>query len=71
MVPNSSYEVLVNREDGRVNWEPVSVMRHDDTIYIAKYTRDNNLLDKPGWNHLHHYFKNTNNKNRLFKAAKL
>ena len=44
---NSRYEVLVNLEGGSVIWEPISVMRHYDPIYIANYVRYNNLLNKP------------------------
>ena len=45
-------------------------MRRDEPIYLAKYTRDNDILDNPGWKQLHCYFKNTKKMNRLLKAAK-
>ena len=60
---SSSYEVIVNREDGHATWEPVSVMRHNYPIYLAKYTIDNAVLDHPGWKQLHRYVKNSNKVN--------
>ena len=45
-------------------------MRRDDPMYLAKYIRDNDLLDKPGWRHLCCYINDTNKTNRLLKAVK-
>ena len=64
-----SYEVLVYWEDGNSTCEPVSVMRRDDPISLARYTRDNDLMDNTGWNQLHRYVMNTNTTNHLFKAT--
>ena len=38
-VGSSSYEVLVNWENDNANWEPVSVMRRDEPIYLFKYAK--------------------------------
>ena len=67
---NSSYEVLSNWEDWYITWEPVSVMRRDDTIYLANYAHDNELIGNTGWKQPHRYVKNTKNMNRLLKAHK-
>ena len=66
----SSYELLVNWEDDNTTWDPLSVMRRNETIYLANYSRDNYLLDKPGWNQLRRYVNNTKEMNHIFKAAK-
>ena len=62
---NSSYEVLVNWKYGSITWEPVSVMRRDDPIYITKYAHDNELIEKPECKQLCHYVKNTKKTNRV------
>ena len=67
---NYSYEVLVNRKDGHVTWEPLSVTRRNGPIYLAKYARENYLPDNPGWNQRHCYAKNTKNTRRLLKSSK-
>ena len=46
-------------------------MRRDDTIYLAKYKCENDLLDKPGWNQLCRYINNNNNMSLLLKVAKV
>ena len=45
-------------------------MIHDDHIYLAKYARDHNLLNNPGWKQICRYVKNTKNTNSLLKYAK-
>ena len=50
-------------------WEPVSVMRRYDPIYISKYASANDLLNKPVWKQLHCYVTNSKNMNRLLKAS--
>ena len=67
---SSSYEVLVNWEVVHDTWEPVSVMRFNDPIYLDKYARENDLLDKLGWKQIRRYVNNTNKMNRLLKADK-
>jgi hypothetical protein len=48
----SSLNVLVHWEDGSETFEPPSVMAKEDPITCAKYAKDNDLLDKPGWKSL-------------------
>ena len=42
----------------------------DDTIYLAKYARDSNLLDNPVWKQLCCYVNNTKKFNHLLKTDK-
>ena len=44
-------------------------MSYDDLRYLAKYSHDNDLINKPGWKQLHRYFKKTKNINLLLKYA--
>ena len=67
---SSSDEIIVNRKDGHSTWDPVSVMRWDDPIYLSKYAIDNELLNKTGWKQLCCYVKKTNCMKRLLKSAK-
>ena len=45
-------------------------MIRDDPIYLAKYARDNDLMDKPWWKKLPRYIQSTKKTNRLLKDAK-
>ena len=49
----SSYNVLVNWDDGTQSWEPLKVIAKQDPVTLAKYVFDNGLLNKPGWKFLH------------------
>ena len=69
-VSNSSYEVLVYWEYGHATWEPVSVMRRDDPIYLVNNARDNSHLDKPVWKQLCFYANNAKKINCLLKDTK-
>ena len=48
----SSYNVLVNWDDGTQTWEPLNVIAKEDPVTLARYTFDNGLLYKPGWKFL-------------------
>jgi hypothetical protein len=45
----SSYNVMIEWENGEVTTKPLDVIAGDDPITCAIYARENNLLDKPGW----------------------
>jgi hypothetical protein len=45
----SSYNVMIEWENGEVTTEPLDVIAGDDPITCAIYARENDLLDKPGW----------------------
>ena len=45
----SSYNVQVKWENGEVTYEPLDIIAKDDYLCCAFYTRDNDLLEIPGW----------------------
>ena len=67
---NSRYEVLINWEDGSITWDPMSVMRCNDPVYLVKYAHDNNLIYNHGWKQLSQYVNHTKKMNHIIKAAK-
>ena len=46
---DGSYSVKVKWSTGEETWEPLKMMAVDDPITCAKYAKENNLLDTPGW----------------------
>mmetsp|Transcript_20329 Transcript_20329/g.42624 ORF Transcript_20329/g.42624 Transcript_20329/m.42624 type:complete len:1867 (-) Transcript_20329:137-5737(-) len=48
----SSWNVLLDFDDGTQSWEPVNVVGKDDPISLARYAQENDLLNKPGWKFL-------------------
>ena len=65
-----SYGLLFIWEDGNSTWEHVSVMRWDYPIYLAKYERENKILNNPGGNQLRLYVNNNSNMKLLLEAHK-
>jgi hypothetical protein len=51
----SKYNVLVEWETGETTYEPLSIIAEDDPITCAKYAKDNDLLDTPGWKQFKKY----------------
>ena len=45
----SSYNLLVNWDDGTQTWKPLNVIAIQDPVTLARYAFDNGLLNKPGW----------------------
>ena len=45
----SSYNVMVEWENGEISSEPLAIIAQDDPVTCAIYARDNNLLHLPGW----------------------
>jgi len=43
------YNVQVKWENGEVTYGPLDVIAADNHITCAVYTRDNDLLNQPGW----------------------
>ena len=48
----SSYNVLMEWEDGSQTWEPLTLMMKDDIVTCANYAKEHNLLETPGWKRL-------------------
>jgi hypothetical protein len=67
----SSYNVLIHWEDGSETYEPLSVMAKSDPITCAKYAKDNNLLDLPGWKSLKRIASRTVLFARMLRQSKL
>jgi hypothetical protein len=47
----SSYNEMIEQENGEITTEPLAIIAADDPITCAIYTRDNKLLDLDGWKH--------------------
>jgi hypothetical protein len=54
----SKYNVLVQWEDGSSTYEPLDIMAKDDPVTCAKYAKDNDLLELPGWQRFRRLVKN-------------
>ena len=59
----SSYNVLVQWEDGSQTYEPLTIMIKDDPITCARYAVDNGLLETAGWKSL----KRIASREKIFK----
>ena len=65
-----SWEVLVNWDHCERSWEPLSEMRLADSITLAKYAIDNDLLDENGWKWARIKEKNPKKFQRLARIFK-
>ena len=46
---DGSYSVKVKWSTGEETWEPLKIISVDDPVTCAKYAKENNLLETPGW----------------------
>ena len=53
----SSYNVLVNWDDGTQTWKPLNIIGKQDPITLAQYAHDNELLNQHGRKFLCHTAK--------------
>ena len=67
----SSYNVLIEWENGDVTEEPLNWMIKENAIPIAQYAKENNLLNTPGWKSLKKIAKREKLLERLVNQAKL
>ena len=67
----SSYNVMVEWENGEVTSEPLSIIAADDPVTCAIYAKDCNLLDKPGWKRFKSIAKRQKKFTRMVNQAKL
>jgi len=65
------YNVSVEWENGEITYEPVSNMILDDPVTMARYAKDNDLLDQKGWRKLKSLAKREKKLDRLVKQARL
>ena len=66
----SSYNVLVEWEDGTKTWEPVSLMIASDPATLAAYAKEHDLLDTPGWKNLNRIARRAHVLQRMINASK-
>lgn len=67
----STYNVLVEWENGEVTKEPLSIIGADDPVTCAVYAKEHGLLDKPGWKRFKGIAKRHKKFVRLVNQAKL
>lgn len=67
----SAWNLLVAWEDGSQTWEPLTILAKDDPVTVAKYGKDNDLLDKPGWKRLKAISRREKKFTRMLKQAKV
>ena len=48
----STYNILINWEDGTQSWEPLNFMAKQDPVTVAKYAYSPDLLNTIGWKFL-------------------
>jgi len=63
----SSYNVLVEWEDGSTTYEPLTTIAADDPVTVALYAKEKGLLDTPGWKRLKRI---TNREKKLIRMIK-
>lgn len=67
----SSYNVMVEWENGEITTEPLSTIAADDPVTCAIYARENNLLQLSGWKRFKALAKREKKFLRLVNQAKL
>ncbi len=67
----SLYNVLVRWMNGEETYEPVYEMMNDDTTSVAKYAKEQGLLDTPGWKKLQKFARRVKKFLRMNKQTKL
>jgi hypothetical protein len=67
----SSYNVLIEWENGEITTEPLAIIAADDPVTCPIYARDNDLLDIDGWKHFKRIAKRQQKMIHLANQAKL
>ncbi len=67
----SSYNVHVHWEDGSKTWEPLNLVAKDDPVTLAKYAKENNLLNTPGWKFLRRIANRAKKLQRMLNQSKM
>ena len=67
----NSYEVLVEWDGGSTSWEPLSHMASQDPVTLARYAKDNELLDEPGWKRFKQIARRDKRYIRMLRQANL
>ena len=67
----SSYNVMVEWENGEITAEPLKVLAADDPVSCAIYAKNNGLLNEPGWKQFKGIAKRQKKFVRMVNQAKL
>jgi hypothetical protein len=67
----STYNVMIEWENGEITSEPLSIIAADDPVTCAIYAKENNLLDQPGWKRFKGIAKRQKKFTRMVNQAKL
>ena len=67
----SPYNLTIEWENGEITNEPLNVIAADDPVSCAIHSRDNKLLDQPGWKRFKSLAKREKKLLRLQNQAKL
>ena len=67
----STYNILVQWEDGSQTWEPLNVFAKDDPVTCAIYARDNDLVKVRGWKFLRRFVKSKKKLARMTRQLHL
>ena len=67
----SSYNIMVEWENGDITSEPLSVIAADDPVICAIYAKENNLLHLPGWKRFMYIAKRQKKLTHMVNQAKL
>ena len=63
--------MLLQWEDGSKTWEPLNLIAKDDPVTLAKYARENNLLETPGWKFLQRIVRRAKVLKRMLNQVRL
>ena len=67
----SSYNVMVEWEDGSTTYEPLTTIAADDPVTVALYAKEKGLLDSPGWKRFKRIANREQKLIRMVKQAQL
>ena len=67
----STYNVMIEWENGEITSEPLSVIAADDPVTCAIYAREQDLLDQEGWKRFKGIAKRDKKLLRMVNQAKL
>eukprot|EP00957_Ditylum_brightwellii_P196149 14945274-Ditylum_brightwellii.AAC.1 len=58
-------------EDDSETWKPLAVIWKSDSVTLAAYSKEHDLLKIDGWKRLHHYVKNEKKCKCQMKQVKI
>ncbi len=67
----SSYNIMIEWENGEITSEPLAVIAADDPVTCAIYAKEKNLLHLPGWKRFRSIAKRQKTFTRMVNQAKL